>query len=90
VAVKIRLKRMGAKKSPTYRIVVSDSRDKRDGRSIEELGYYDPKTNPVTVVVKNERALVWLKQGAKPTPTAKALLSKAGVIEQFQLARKGE
>lgn len=87
MAVKIRLKRIGAKKSPVYRIVVSDSRNKRDGRSIEELGWYDPRTNPVTVVVKNDRALSWLAEGAQPTPTARALLSKAGVIEAFKAAR---
>ena len=78
--VKIRLRRMGAKKNPFYRIVVADSRDARDGRCIEELGTYDPLTVPVTVKVDAERAKYWLGVGAQPTETVRALLKKAEVL----------
>lgn len=75
--VKIRLRRMGAKKTPYYRIVVADSRSPRDGRCIEEIGTYDPLTNPATVTVDAEKAQQWIKNGAQPTDTVKALLKKA-------------
>lgn len=78
--VKIRLKRMGAKKRPFYRIVVADSRSPRDGAFIEELGYYDPLKDPVEIKVNKEKALDWLKKGAQLTETARALLKKAGVL----------
>ncbi|MCD8005225.1 MAG: 30S ribosomal protein S16 [Oscillospiraceae bacterium] len=78
--VKIRLRRMGAKKSPFYRIVVADSRYPRDGRFIEELGTYDPRVNPAAINVDAERAQAWIKTGAQPTETVKALLKKAGAI----------
>ena len=78
--VKIRLRRMGAKKNPFYRIIVADSHDPRDGRCIEELGTYDPLTNPATVKVDAERAKYWLGVGAQPTETVKALLKKAEVL----------
>ncbi len=78
--VKIRLRRMGAKKTPFYRIVVADSRFPRDGRFIEEIGTYNPLTNPSEIKVDNERALEWIKSGAQPTDTVKALLKKAGVL----------
>jgi small subunit ribosomal protein S16 len=74
--VKIRLRRMGAKKNPYYRIVVADSRFPRDGRFIEEIGAYDPLTNPATVSIDAERAKYWLSQGAQPTETVRALLKK--------------
>ena len=77
--VKIRLKRMGMKKKPFYRIVVADERSPRDGRFIEEIGTYDPLTNPATVTVKTERAQYWLGEGAQPTDTVKALLKKNGI-----------
>ena len=77
--VKIRLRRMGAKKAPFYRIVVADSRDPRDGRFIEEIGTYDPKANPAELKVDVERAQAWIKTGAQPTETVKSLLKKAGV-----------
>lgn len=76
--VKIRLRRMGAKKSPYYRIVVADSRDSRDGRFIEELGTYDPLADPAQVKVDLERAKYWISSGAQPTDTVRALLKKAG------------
>ncbi len=78
--VKIRLRRMGAKKSPYYRIIVADSRDPRDGRSIEEIGTYNPLTEPSEIKVNAERALSWIKNGAQPTDTVKTLLKKAGVL----------
>lgn len=78
--VKIRLRRMGAKKNPYYRIVVADSRSPRDGRCIEEIGSYDPLSNPATVKVDVEKAQNWIKNGAQPTDTVRALLKKANVL----------
>ena len=79
MAVKIRLKRMGAKKAPFYRIVVADSRTPRDGRFIEEIGYYNPLENPAVVKVDADKAKQWISNGAQPTDTVKALLKKNGV-----------
>lgn len=81
MAVKIRLKRMGMKKMPFYRIVVADSRSPRDGRFIEEIGYYDPRKDPAEIKVDSEAAKKWLGTGAQPTDTVRALLKKAGAIE---------
>ncbi len=75
--VKIRLKRVGAKKAPFYHIVVADSRSPRDGKIIEQLGTYDPMTNPATIVLNKEKVAEWIKNGAKPTDTVKALIEKA-------------
>jgi len=80
VAVKIRLKRMGAKKKPFYRVVVADSRYPRDGRFIEEIGTYNPLTNPSEIKIDTEKAQKWLKNGAQPTDTVRSLLKKAGAI----------
>ena len=80
MAVRIRLKRLGAKKAPFYRIVVADSRTSRNGRSIEEIGIYDPTKEPVVRKVDAEAANKWLANGAQPSDTVKALLKKAGVI----------
>ncbi|MDD6800043.1 MAG: 30S ribosomal protein S16 [Firmicutes bacterium] len=80
MAVKIRLRRMGAKKAPFYRIVVADSRSPRDGRFIEEIGYYNPLTDPADVNINAEKATQWLKNGAQPTETVKALLKKQSII----------
>lgn len=77
--VKIRLRRMGAKKAPFYRIVVADSRSPRDGRCIEEIGSFNPLTDPATITVDVDKARTWIKNGAQPTDTVKALLKKAGV-----------
>lgn len=77
--VKIRLRRMGAKKNPYYRIVVADSRSPRDGRCIEEIGTYNPLTDPATVQVDLEKAKTWIKNGAQPTDTVRGLLKKAGL-----------
>ena len=79
--LKIRLRRMGAKKAPFYRIIVADSRAPRDGAFVEELGYYNPLTDPVELKVDAERAAHWIKNGAQPTDTVRALLKKSGVIE---------
>ena len=78
--VKIRLRRMGAKKAPYYRIIVADSRSPRDSRCIEEIGTYDPLTEPATITVDAEKAQQWIKNGAQPTDTVKALLKKANVL----------
>ncbi len=80
MAVKIRLKRMGAKKTPHYRVVVADSRSPRDGRFIEEIGYYNPLSDPAEVKIDVEKAQAWLKKGAQPTDTVRALLKKSGVL----------
>jgi small subunit ribosomal protein S16 len=79
MAVKIRLRRMGAKKAPFYRIVVADSRSPRDGRFVEEIGYYNPTTEPVTVKIDEEKATKWIKDGAQPTDTVKRLFNNAGI-----------
>ena len=83
MATKIRLKRMGAKKAPFYRVIVADSRSPRDGRFIDEIGYYDPTKTPEVIKIDNEKALHWLKTGAQPSDTAKILLKKAGVMKEF-------
>ena len=81
MAVKIRLRRIGAKKAPFYRVVVADSRFPRDGRFIEEIGYYNPITEPAEIKIDAEKAKKWIGNGAQPTDTARALLKKAGAIE---------
>ena len=86
--VKLRLKRMGAKKAPFYRIVAADSRDRRDGREIEVVGTYDPKTNPATIVINEEKALKWLSNGAVPTDTVIDILAKDGIMKKFADSKK--
>ena len=81
MAVKIRLTRMGKKKNPFYRIVVADQRTRRDGAPIEEIGYYNPMTNPADVKIDAEKAAKWLAQGAQPTDTVRALLKKNEIIK---------
>jgi len=81
MAVRIRLRRMGAKKSPFYRVVVADSRYPRDGRFIEEIGTYNPLTDPSTINIDVEKAQKWIKNGAQPTDTVKTLLKKVGAIQ---------
>ena len=81
MAVKLRLKRMGAKKKPFYRIVAADSRSPRDGKFIDEVGYYDPMTNPATVKLEGEKITEWLGKGAQPTETVKSILTKNGLIK---------
>ena len=81
MAVKIRLRRMGAKKAPFYRVVVADSRAPRDGKFIEEIGYYNPITEPAEIKIDAEKAKKWLSNGAQASDTVKALLKKSGIIE---------
>ena len=85
--VKIRLRRVGAKKKPSYRLVVADARAPRNGAFITIIGHYNPLTDPETIVVDGEKALTWLRQGAQPTATAARLLAKAGIIAESE-ARK--
>ncbi|HAZ19351.1 MAG TPA: 30S ribosomal protein S16 [Clostridiales bacterium] len=81
MAVKLRLKRIGAKKQPIYRVVAADSRYPRDGRFIEEIGFYNPLTDPATIEIDGEKAKKWIATGAQPTETVKSILKKSGVIE---------
>lgn len=83
MAVKIRLKRIGTKKKPYYRVVVADSRSPRDGRFIEEIGTYNPLTEPAEVNINDEKALKWMLDGAKPSDTVKNLFSKQGIMKKF-------
>jgi small subunit ribosomal protein S16 len=88
--VKIRLRRMGKKKQPSYRVVVADSRSPRDGRFIETIGFYNPRTEPPTVQIKEDRALYWLSQGAQPTDAVARLLRNKGTLDRFTRLKEGE
>ncbi|MCI6271698.1 MAG: 30S ribosomal protein S16 [Erysipelotrichaceae bacterium] len=88
MAVKLRLKRMGAKKAPFYRIVAADSRFARDGRSIETIGYINPTTNPATVRVDEELALKWMNNGAQPSDTVRNIFSEQGIMKKFHEGKK--
>ncbi|WP_059053653.1 30S ribosomal protein S16 [Paenibacillus senegalimassiliensis] len=88
MAVRIRLKRIGAHKAPFYRIVVSDSRSPRDGRFIEEIGYYNPVAQPAVVNIDEDKALKWLQDGAQASDTVRNLLSNAGVMKKFHELRQ--
>ena len=90
MAVRIRLQRHGKKRRPFYRLVAADSRSQRDGRFIERIGHYDPMTDPANIVIDAEKALKWLRTGAQPSDTAKDLMSKAGVWEQFINEKQGQ
>ena len=90
MSVKIRLKRMGAKKTPFYRIVVADSRSPRDGRQIETVGTYNPLTKPAEVKINEELALKWLQEGAKPSDTVRNLFSEKGIMEKYHNAKLGK
>lgn len=90
MAVKIRLKRMGANKSPFYRIVVADARAPRDGRQIETVGTYNPLTSPAEVKINEELALKWLSTGAKPSDTVRNLFSEQGIMEKFHNAKNAK
>lgn len=87
MAVKIRLQRMGAKKNPFYRIVVADSRSPRDGRLIEQIGTYNPLLQPAEVKIDEDKALDWMKKGAKPSDTVRNLFSNEGIMEKFHDAK---
>jgi small subunit ribosomal protein S16 len=88
--VKIRLRRVGAKKQPSYRVVVADSRSPRDGRFIETIGFYNPRTKPQTVEIKEDRALYWLSQGAQPTDAVAGLLTRQGTMDRLARYKSGE
>ena len=90
MAVKMRLKRMGAKKAPFYRVVVADSRSPRDGKFIELIGTYNPLATPAEVNLNEELALTWLAKGAIPTDTVKNILSKAGIMKKFHDQKQGK
>jgi len=90
MAVKLRLKRMGAKKQPFYRIVAADSRSPRDGRFIEVVGTYNPLTTPAEIKIDEEKALKWLSDGAIPTDTVRTLLSKNGIMTKFHEKKSGK
>ena len=90
MAVKIRLRRMGAKKAPFYRIVVADSRAPRDGRFIEIIGNYDSTQEPAVINVNEEKALEWMNKGAQPTDTVRSLLKKQGVMAKFDEAKRAK
>jgi small subunit ribosomal protein S16 len=90
MAVKLRLKRMGAKKDPFYRIVAADSRYPRDGRFIEALGYYNPTTNPAEIKIDEALALKWLGEGAQPSDTVRNLFSQAGILKKFHDAKNAK
>ena len=90
MATRIRLRRMGSKKRPYYRLVVADSRSPRDGRFIENLGYYHPLEEPAKILVDEEKALDWLKKGARPSDSARALLRKTGILQRFNLEKRGK
>lgn len=87
MAVKIRLKRMGAKKKPFYRLVVADSRAPRDGKFIEEIGYFNPVSKEEMIKIDDEKAVKWLKNGAQPTDTVRDLFKKHGVMEKFEQSK---
>ncbi|MCD6518640.1 MAG: 30S ribosomal protein S16 [Anaerolineae bacterium] len=87
--VRIRLRRVGAKKQPSYRVVVADQRSPRDGRFIEVIGHYNPRTDPPTVVIKEDRALYWLSKGAQPSEAVARMLKNTGIMDKF-LSMKGE
>jgi small subunit ribosomal protein S16 len=87
MSVKIRLSRIGAKKQPTYRIVVAEERSKRDGSPVERLGYYDPRTDPPTIVLNEERTRYWLSVGARPTDALGVILRRAGITDKYVKTR---
>ena len=87
MAVKLRLKRMGAKKRPFYRVVAADSRSPRDGKVIEEIGYYNPVVEPADIKINEELAIKWLKNGAQPTDTVRSLLKQQGIVKKFHEER---
>lgn len=90
MAVKIRLNRMGAKKNPFYRVIVADSRSPRDGRFIENIGYYDATKQPAILKIDSEKALAWLAKGAQPTDTVKSLFSKEGIMKQWDEIKRSK
>ncbi len=90
MAVKLRLRRMGKKRQPVYKVVAADARAPRDGRFIEAIGLYNPKTDPATIEISEERALYWLNVGAQPTTTVRNILSKEGILLKFDMTKRGK
>jgi small subunit ribosomal protein S16 len=88
MTVKIRLKRTGMKKAPSYRVVVADSRSPRDGRIIENIGWYNPRVEPSAININEEKALSWLKNGAQPTESVASLLKRAGIMDRFNQTKE--
>ena len=86
--LRIRLRRVGGRGKPSYRVVIADQRAARDGAFVEIIGHYDPRTNPETVVIKEDKALHWLSKGAQPTDTTARLLGKAGILEKYKLVKE--
>ena len=89
MAVRIRLKRTGKKKAPSYRVVVAESSSPRDGRIIENIGWYNPRVEPSAININEEKALGWLKNGARPTESVESLLKRAGILQRFEQSRVG-
>lgn len=89
MAVKIRLRRQGSHKQPTYRVVVADVRSPRDGSFIEVIGHYNPRTDPTTIVIDAQKALKWLRQGAQPTEVVTRLMTKTGIMDQYKSGTTG-
>lgn len=87
MAVRIRLKRTGKKKAPSYRVVVAESSSPRDGRIIESIGWYNPRVEPSAININEEKALGWLKNGARPTESVESLLKRAGILQRFEQSR---
>lgn len=87
MSVKIRLKRVGKKKAPSYRVVVADSRSPRDGRIIENIGWYNPRVEPSAIHIDEEKAIGWLKNGAQPTESVASLLKRSGIAERFEQSK---
>ncbi len=90
MAVKIRLKRTGKKKAPSYRVVIAESSSPRDGRIIENIGWYNPRVEPSAININEEKALGWLKNGARPTDSVESLLKRAGIWQRFEQSRVAE
>lgn len=88
MAVKIRLRRMGAKKNPFYRLVVADSRFPRDGRFLDEIGYYNPTAQPAVLNIEEEKALAWMKKGAQPSDTVRSLFSQKGLMQKLDAEKR--
>lgn len=88
MAVAIRLRRMGRKKKPSYRVIVADERNPRQGKFVDNLGYYDPMQDPIQIEIDEEKALIWLNEGAKPSGTVRSLMSKVGILQKFHEQRQ--
>lgn len=90
MSVRIRLRRQGAHKQPTYRVVIADARAPRNGKFIEIIGHYNPRTQPTTIVINEQKALLWLGRGAQPSEVVSRLMKKVGILDRFEAAKRGE